>query len=136
MEAGEGVNGIIDIQRLNELEYTCPECCTVRNMPHGWQDMARDSLPFREALQWDGNLRCRFTSHCVRADLRGTVMTEAAVQYFTAAEPDGSFIVHLTETGNRERAWCTGQRWRLPHDIPQGTVMRQCQACLRLVVRG
>ena len=124
---------VIDIHRYREIQAVCPvrSCRRVLGLPLDWQTLMRQGMNPLEAQAWDGVLRCKGypRGHAPEP------MALAEVTH-TRLEGDGTVIIHLV-TEDRRHAACTGQEWEVNMgEIPEGTLIRQCQACLNLVMRG
>lgn len=50
---------VIDIRYSSRYLATCPECGIRRGLPEQWQALMRTSMPYGQAREWDGVLRCR-----------------------------------------------------------------------------
>jgi hypothetical protein len=117
---------VIDITRREGWFIAwCPECGLERELPHGWQDILRASMPPAEALTWDGVMRCREHGR------QEMTLTEFALH----PERGGLPVIHLVRDDDRARTACTGAPWQPPpHAFRPHLPRMQCQACYRLVI--
>jgi|KBSSwiStaDraftv2_1062776.scaffolds.fasta_scaffold01170_13 hypothetical protein len=116
---------VLDITRPYEVLAICPICLNQRNLPEDWRAIVAPGQP----PDWDGQIRCQ----------RGhwpEVMTLTPVRNPARREADGTYVSHLVMDEDRRRAACTGQLWGgLPNDMPPGTRVRLCAACLHASTR-
>lgn len=120
-----GAPTVIDVTRPYAVLAICHDCGMRRELPEDWRTILEPTMP----PGWDGQLRCR-NGHTPRMMVLIPVRNPRT-------EVDSSVVVHLVMDDDRRRAVCTGQLWAgVPDNLPAGTVLRLCVACIRTVLRS